>query len=303
MNKRYLDNVRLLLRILPEIGKIEEFALHGGTAINLFHNNMPRLSVDIDLTYIPFSDRETDLRRIKDLLEILSSRLSKTIPDIIIRKQPENMDEVKLFCNLGQQQVKIEVNTINRGLIGEIEEFGLCSKAQQVFNMYCTMRLVPREQLFGGKIIAALDRQHPRDIFDTMNFFNKHSFDDKFVEGFIFCLFSSKRPLSEILMPNFTNQSNLIETQFAGMTDESFTYEIYSNERERLLYIIKQGLSELHKNMILKFAENEPFWMFADWSSFPGIAWKMRNIANLRTQNPTKFSKEISLVKQSLGMI
>lgn len=51
MNDKYNHQVRLLLAVLPEIAKEHCFALHGGTAINLFIRNMPRLSVDIDLTY------------------------------------------------------------------------------------------------------------------------------------------------------------------------------------------------------------------------------------------------------------
>lgn len=302
MNDRYLGNVRLLLRILPEINKIEEFALHGGTAINLFHNNMPRLSVDIDLTYIPYSDRETDLNRIKELLEMLSIRLSKIIPGITIRRQPDFTEDVKLFCNQGHQQVKIEVNTINRGLIAETEDIQLCTRAKQVFNMYCNMRIVPIEQLFGGKIIAALDRQHPRDIFDTMNFLNLHTFDDRIIKGFLFCLFSSKRPISEILQPNFADQSNLIETQFIGMTDLTFSNEMFISERIRLLETLKSNLLDSHKEIILKFSEGEPNWNLGDWSTFPGIAWKMRNIIKLKTENPAKFHRELSAVKHSLGV-
>ena len=65
MNRQiYRSQVALLLRIIPCVYKIEDFAVHGGTAINLFHSNMPRYSVDIDLTYIPIEDRETSLAAI-----------------------------------------------------------------------------------------------------------------------------------------------------------------------------------------------------------------------------------------------
>lgn len=70
MKEAYKKQVSLLLDILPEVAKEDVFALHGGTAINLFCLNMPRLSVDIDLTYIPASeDRDRDLQNIRSALE------------------------------------------------------------------------------------------------------------------------------------------------------------------------------------------------------------------------------------------
>ena len=57
MNDIYKKQVALLIRIMPSVYRIKDFAVHGGTAINLFHKNMPRYSVDIDLTYIPVKER------------------------------------------------------------------------------------------------------------------------------------------------------------------------------------------------------------------------------------------------------
>lgn len=74
---RYKTQVDLLLQTIPFIAKEEIFALKGGTAINLFVRDMPRLSVDIDLTYIPFDDRETALKNISDGLERIKSDLEK----------------------------------------------------------------------------------------------------------------------------------------------------------------------------------------------------------------------------------
>lgn len=71
----YRRQVALLLNVLPEVAKEEIFALHGGTAINLFVRNMPRLSVDIDLTYLPIEDRKDSLQNISDGL----SRISESI--------------------------------------------------------------------------------------------------------------------------------------------------------------------------------------------------------------------------------
>ena len=63
MDERYVDQVRLLLGVLPDVAGEGAFALKSGTAINLLYRDMPRLSVDIDLTYLPVvHDREASLR-------------------------------------------------------------------------------------------------------------------------------------------------------------------------------------------------------------------------------------------------
>lgn len=292
MDSFYKKQVSLLLRIIPEINKIDEFALHGGTAINLFYFNMPRLSIDIDLTYIPFENREKDLKSIKLQLDKLSERLQIIIPRINIKKQQNNLQEVKLFCRLDNLEVKIEVNTINRGLVDKTQLLFLCAKAQKEFNMFCEIKTVPLEQLFGGKIIAALDRQHPRDLFDTKHFLDTHELDDFFMKGFLFCLFSSKRPIFEILQPNFIDYSDLIQNQFSGMTSETFTPEMYKNEQIRLSQTILRKLNPKQKSTILSFAKANPTWPYGDWSQFPGIAWKLKNIEILKTNNPRKYEAQ-----------
>lgn len=291
MNPQYTKQVALLLRIIPELNKIPEFAMHGGTAINLFYHNMPRLSVDIDLTYIPFDTREKDLKNIEILLKNLSYKLQKTIPGIQIKKGLHSNEEMKLFCRNNNAEVKIEINIINRGIISRPETYTLCQAAQDHFNLFCEMNIVPQGQFFGGKIVAALDRQHPRDLFDSKILLDKTNLTSKLMEGFLFCLFSSKRPLIEILNPNILHQETALANQFAGMSAENFTYSIFENERIRLVNAIHKSLTLQQKEMIISFAEGQPQWMYENWSTYPGIAWKLLNINKLKQNNPTSNRK------------
>src|SRR5574344_1985289 len=120
MKEVYRKQVSLLLDILPEVAKEELFALHGGTAINLFCLNMPRLSVDIDLTYIPASkNRDADLKNIRSALENIKGRLRKQIPTISFTNPVRAEEELKLICTTPDAMVKIEVNQINRGIIAD----------------------------------------------------------------------------------------------------------------------------------------------------------------------------------------
>jgi len=213
-------------------------AIHGGTAINLFYFDMPRLSVDIDLTYLPFADREKDLKRIENILLRLKDALYNSISQIHIVGPNTIGDEYKLYCSYGGNEVKIEVNTINRGVFRPTKMIGLCNQAQAQFNVFCEARIVPMAQLFGGKIIAALDRQHPRDMFDVKNMMEVFGLSDEIVEGAVFCLLSSKRPLHELLNPSFIDHRATLESQFSGMTNLDFTYENYLNTRNELVKVL-----------------------------------------------------------------
>lgn len=194
---------------MPSVYRIKDFAVHGGTAINLFHKNMPRYSVDIDLTYIPVKERAESLDAINNHLRTLKSYIEKSIPGIkVIHKH----DVWKLQCTLDGATVKIEVNGTKRGIIGETEDRKLCERAETEFNMTCKARTVSYSQLYGGKIAAALSRQHPRDLFDC-KYMEMASFHDV-KNGFMLCLLGSDKPVIESLQPNAIDQTEALEKQF-----------------------------------------------------------------------------------------
>jgi len=87
IDPKYRAQVELLLQTIPYVAKEEIFALKGGTAINLFIRSLPRLSVDIDLTYIPNNDRETALSEISEGLGRIKADLEKSIPGISVTKR------------------------------------------------------------------------------------------------------------------------------------------------------------------------------------------------------------------------
>lgn len=75
----YVAQVALLVRILPYVAKEKIFALKGGTAINLFYRDLPRLSVDIDLTYLPVKDRAESLVEINDAMDRIAAAIESGI--------------------------------------------------------------------------------------------------------------------------------------------------------------------------------------------------------------------------------
>lgn len=297
MNNLYKEQVRLLLRILPVIYREEDFAVHGGTAINLFIKDLPRYSVDVDLTYIPLGPRDESLADIDKKLAAISQQLQRAVPDINIRPVPN-----KLLCSLGRSTVKIEVNGIKRGIIGPTIEMPLCDKAQEEFGMYCKARIVPVEQLYGGKIAAALSRQHPRDLFDY-NYMEPDKID-RLKRGFMFALLGSDKPFIESLAPHVINQQEALENQFRGMTDIPFTYENYETARKQLIAFVNTMLSEEDQAFLVSFEEGDPQWeksAYSDFSDFPSVQWKLLNIKKLKTQNLEKHSRELKRLLNFFG--
>lgn len=289
-----------MLRILPEIAREKDFALHGGTAINLFYHNMPRLSVDIDLTWLPYGNREEDLQKIRSKLNELAALVRKSIPGITVREPVTVEDDYKIYCSRAGTLVKVEVNTINRGVYGQVVNRELSPKACNLFQSYCEIQVVPQGQLFGGKLVAALDRQHPRDLFDIKNMLEDPGYTDDIHQGFLFCLLSSKRPFHEIFQPRFIDQRAVLESQFSGMTDEAFTYTMFEAERLKILDQVARRLTPREKTLLLSFAAGDPCWPKDDLSIFPGIKWKLINIRKLKKTNNAKFLEQFKQLESIL---
>ena len=293
----YKRQVSLLLNILPEIAKEATFALHGGTAINLFVRNMPRLSVDIDLTYIPFDDRPTSLKNILEALERCKERIKKVVPSSTIH---QNTDEFKIVINDKGVTVKVEVNTINRGILKAPMNMVLCEKAQNEFNVYCKIGTVPKEQLFGGKIVAALDRQHPRDLFDVKYILDNEGFSDEIKTGFLLLLICSERPIHEVLFPKLQDQRMAMDNQFTGMTDEEFTYEEYEHVRNKMIETIHKSLTEKDKQFLLSVKSLNPDWSTYKFQMFPAVLWKLQNLQKLKDSSEHKYMSMFEALKKNL---
>jgi len=302
MKEIYKKQVALLIDILTEISKEDNLALHGGTAINLFHLNMPRLSVDIDLTFVPFSDsRNEDLDKIRQSLKLVQNRLKNTFPNIRFEDEKRAEEELKLLCTKDNATVKVEVNQINRGLISPTFTKILCHRAEEEFDRFCEIKTVSVGQLWGGKLNAALERQHPRDIFDVKSMLQEVGFTEEIKQGFLFFLLCGKRPIDEVLNPNFANQRVIFDSQFSGMTNEEFTYEEFEKIRKELVTIIQKSLTGKEKEFLLSFASGNPNWKDFDYSKYPAIKWKQLNINKLKQENPIKFSESVRKLEDLLN--
>lgn len=299
-NNNYHKQVALLISVIPEIALEHRFALHGGTAINLFDRDMPRLSVDIDLTYIPIEDRETSFTNISAALTNIKSRIEKRLQGSRVEHKVELH---KLLVSHNDAMIKIEVSQIVRGILGAVTEKILCEKAQEKFDTFCSINIVSNGQLYGGKVCAAMDRQHPRDIFDVKKLLQKQGFTKEIKEGFLFRLLSSDRSIQDVLFPNLQDQRLAMTNQFAGMSDEQFTYEEYEFVREMMVKTVQASITEEDKLFILGFKNSIPDWSIYNFEAYPSIKWKLQNLEKIKTTNPAKHKELYDILKRKLDTI
>lgn len=282
----FIPEVRLLLRVLPIIAEEKVFALKGGTAINMFMQNMPRLSVDIDLTYLPIENREKSLKRISDTLtsirkKILATITSTTVTNVI----PKGVGSISGLIVANQEtQIKIEVNIVIRGAVYDPSELQLCEKAQEEFSAEVAMQTLSKADIYGGKICAALDRQHPRDLFDVKLLLDEGGFTKEVRRAFVIYLASHDRPMSELLAPTWKDISEVYENEFQGMTLEKIPLSDLLVARNKLLQSIKQGFSSEEKQFLLSIKIGEPEWNLLSipgLERLPALQWKLLNIKKM----------------------
>jgi predicted nucleotidyltransferase component of viral defense system len=298
VNQAYKNQVSLLLSVIPEVAKEECFALHGGTAINLFIREMPRLSVDIDLTYIPIEDRQTSLNNITEGLKRIQNHILKINPYLKVSLQKEIS---KLLISSPTAQVKVEVNQTKRGLLEDPKKLELCAAAQKEYDVFYLMQTVGLGQLYGDKICAALDRQHPRDLFDVRYLLDHKSFTDEIKTGFLLSLLSSNRPTSELINPNLLDQRKTLLNQFDGMSKETFTYEDFETTRKNLIDTISRTLTYQDKMFLINFEKTTPEWSLYDFKKFPSVQWKLKNLITLKRENPDKHIQFVKQLKNTLN--
>ena len=299
-NNHYHKQVALLISVIPEIALDHRFALHGGTAINLFHRDMPRLSVDVDLTYIPIEDRETSFTNISVALTNIKSTIEKRLQGSRVEHKVELH---KLLVSHNDAIIKIEVSQIVRGALGAVTEKMLCKKAQEKFDTFCSINIVPNGQLYGGKVCAAMDRQHPRDIFDVKHLMQREGFTKEIKEGFLFRLLSSDRSIQDVLFPNLQDQRLAMSNQFAGMSEEDFSYEEYEFVRATMIKTVQASITAEDKLFILGFKDVIPDWSIYNFEAYPSIKWKLQNLEKIKASNPAKQKELYTLLKSKLDAI
>ncbi|EKN4036024.1 nucleotidyl transferase AbiEii/AbiGii toxin family protein [Yersinia enterocolitica] len=288
----YTKQVKLLIDCLPIVASETCFALKGGTAINLFIRDFPRLSVDIDLVYVPVSDRDTDLANISAALNRITDALNKR-SGVQATKQEHRSDELRILVRTDDTMIKIEVSPVSRGLISPPQEMAVVDSIESTFG-FASTSVVSLPDLYGGKICAALDRQHPRDLFDVRLLLDSEGMTKEVYYGFLTYLLGHPRPLSELLSPNWQweNIESLYHSEFEGMTTIPVTLDELKRVPHQLLDAIKMHFSQRDVDFLMSYKSGNPDWslFYYNVKKLPAIRWKQMNLDKLHKQNPAKWN-------------
>jgi predicted nucleotidyltransferase component of viral defense system len=302
MNQTYLDTARLLTQVAPLVFVDDTFALKGGTAINLFVRDMPRLSVDLDLVFPDHTlSRDKALARTKAALRQVADRLKKR--GFQTHASAADAGETKLLVRRGRIEIKVEVNFVMRGTVQPVRRASLTPTARDVLMADLDIPVVSLEDMYGGKLVAALDRQHPRDLFDVMLLFAHEGITPGIRRAFVVYLASSNRPVHEVLFPPLRNVQHDYEHNFQGMTAEPVPLDALLAARERMVRELQQGLDDDERSFLQSLVACTPDWSLlniAHLEHLPGIRWKLHNLAHLQKSNAKKFAEQADMLAAKL---
>jgi len=303
INTSYFSQTRLLITVLPFVAEEKDFALKGGTAINLFFRDVPRLSVDIDLTYLPLKKRDETIKDISEkLLKIAKNIRTKIYGATVLEIRPFGTKEVsKLSVSQGGTKIIIEPNLTLRGYVYPPTDMSLLSETESLFGQAVSMRVMSFADVYGGKICAALDRQHPRDLFDVKILMENEGVTEEIRKAFIVYLISGDRPIHELLNPNRIDIRSAFAEEFQTMSKSPITIEQLIETREILIQTVNGALTALEKEFLISLKNGIPKWELLgiqEVERLPGVQWKLINIKKM---NSTRQKQQLANLRSVLG--
>ena len=304
MDSSYIEIARLMLLATPHVFRAPDFAMKGGTALNLFLHDMPRLSVDIDIAFIDHTkSRDEALQTIQQELQSLCERIEPLGLKGTLASTGDSED-VKIIITRGAVSMKVEVNYNFRGTLLPPRDARISELASRSFAMDFSIPSLAREELYGGKLVAALDRQHPRDFFDVREMFLKDHFDAGVVDCFVCYLGGHNNTVHGVLFSKDKKITSLYEEQFVGMTTHPVSLAELQEARSDLRSALRDNLQERHKKFLLGLVRLEPDWSLMPFShlhELPALKWKILNLEKLRRTNPKKFELQSTELARHFG--
>ena len=292
MNREYLETARLLIQVAPLVFVDDQFGLKGGTAINLFLRDMPRLSVDLDLVFTDHTiGRNEAIARINAAVGDAADRLRARRLEVYVPGAGSD-GETKLMVRSGAAEVKVEINTVMRGTVHRVRRANLTPLARDTLLADIEIPVLASEDVYGGKLVAALDRQHPRDLFDVMELFKHEGITPGIRRAFVVYLASHNRPVHEVLFPELRDIQMDYERNFIGMTSQPTELAELLETRDRMINELHAGLDADERRFLLSLVRAQPEWELLGIphvSELPAVRWKLQNLARLQRERAEQF--------------
>ena len=292
MNREHLETARLLIQVAPLVFVNDQFGLKGGTAINLFLRDMPRLSVDLDVVFTDHTvGRREAISQINTAVRDAADRLRARRFEVYVPEAGGD-GETKLMVRSGAAEVKVEINTVMRGTVHRVRRANLTPLARDTLLADIEIPVLASEDVYGGKIVAALDRQHPRDLFDVMELFKHEGITPGIRRSFVVYLASHNRPVHEVLFPELRDIQMDYERNFIGMTSQPTELAELLETRDRMINELHAGLDADERRFLLSLVRAQPEWELLGIphvSELPAVRWKLQNLARLQRERVEQF--------------
>lgn len=283
----YYSQVKLLVALLPLVGKEQCFALKGGTAINLFVRDVPRLSVDIDLVYLPDADRNDALAATVAALDRIAMDIEAALPDSsVLKGYEEKGDALRLVIKSGQVSVKVELSPVMRGVVYEPEPRSVSAVVEDEFG-FAEINMVSLADLYAGKLCAAFDRQHPRDFYDVLLLLENEGVTEQIRRAFVVYLVCHSRPMEELLKPRWKDIAVHFESEFLGMSVRQVEPAQLLDAAKIALSTILQEMSPEERHFLCSFYQDEPdldALGIEGLHRLPALRWKLMNIEKMGSE-------------------
>lgn len=280
----YYRQVELLIRLLPFVFQEPCFALKGGTAINLFVRNFPRLSVDIDLVYLPDGDRDDALAAVHAALDRVAMAIEKAFSGVaLVKSYEQKPDALRLIVTHQNASVKIELSPVLRGSVHVPVNRVVVAGVEREFG-FAEGLVLAHDDLYAGKICAALDRQHPRDLFDILLLLENEGISDSLRKTALVYLLSHSRPIHELLAPRWRSLQSMFEGDFDGMAFRNVTVEELAAAGRQLLNLLLGQMTDSEQRFLYSVYDEVPDWSALGWQhvhDLPAVKWKLMNIARM----------------------
>lgn len=216
----------------------------------------------------------------------------------------KDLGDTKLIVENDASQVKIEVNVVFRGSVLPVERRPLSAKTSDLFGVEFELPVLAPDELYASKLVAALDRQHPRDLFDVWQLYESGDISDGMVECFVIYLAGHNRPPHEVLFGNDKDIAGEYERAFAGMTEVGCSLETLLDARARVRRELPQRLSSAHKQFLSGLVRAEPDWSLVQCqhaAQLPALRWKLANLETFRKRRPDDFAAQSAALDTGLG--
>jgi len=303
-DKRYAERVGLLVEILPALAIEPRFALKGGTAINLFERDLPRLSVDIDLTWLPCGEFAEDSSLIAEGLSALADALRAAPLHLQVQASAAQGAQVnRIIASRGRARVQIETSPVMRGVVHPVRTMTVQPSVEAEFG-FAEVQVLHFADLYAGKLAATVSRQHPRDLFDMEPLLERDQLDAELWRTFLVYLTGSPKPAADMLAPGEPQDfAEIFDAHFRGMTATPTSADELLAIRARLLRKMAALLDDASCRFLLSVEREAPDFSLIGLPQAATLPAIRRKLDNLNARSDKKREADYRKLEETLARL